>query len=208
MHEMSNASVVCYDDNCDPLPSELFILIGLGKKKISEFCRMRVFNTLFGWEEVEDCVKEVFWPEILHLNEFKTTEHRQLYHKLANRKNDELLDTIENDGVRERFAVRTKTHGQMIRADPDKLVRVIFAYGNFDPEVYYKQAYVFITTLLFNYLHDECDVFFALCRIMITLGWHEHHIEPFPRQKIITAELKNYITFSLPDLACQLNKDG
>ena len=96
----------------------------------------------------------------------------------------------------------------MIKADPDKLVRVIYAYCTFDPEVGYKQAYVFITTLLFSYLHDECDVFYALCRIMITLGWREHHIEPFPRQKIITMELKNYITFSLPELAAQLNKDG
>ena len=61
-NEISNAAIACYDDNCDPLPAELFILIGLGKKKLSDYCRMRVFNTLFGWEEVEDCVREIFWP--------------------------------------------------------------------------------------------------------------------------------------------------
>ena len=69
----------------------------------------------------------------------------------------------------------------MISADSDKLVRVIRAYGIFDPEVFYKQAYVYMTTLLFNYLHEEEDVFYALSWIMITLGWREHFIEPFPR---------------------------
>ncbi len=86
----------------------------------------------------------------------------------------------------------------MIRADEHKLVRVVRAYGNFDPEVFYKQAYVFVVTLLFHYLHEEEDVFYALCRIMVTLGWREHFIEPYPRVAQISTELQNYITFSLP----------
>lgn len=96
----------------------------------------------------------------------------------------------------------------MIKADEDKLVRVIRAYGIFDPQVFYKQAYVYITTLLFHYLHDEEDVFYSLCWIMITLGWREHFIEPYPRQNIIVTELCNYITFSLPQLAGRFQDDG
>jgi len=33
---------------------------------------------------------------------------------------------------------------------------------------------------------------------MITLGWREHFIEPFPRQDKIVTEIFNYITFSMP----------
>ena len=96
----------------------------------------------------------------------------------------------------------------MISADEDKLVRVIRAYGIFDPEVFYKQAYVYIAVILFHYLHDEVDVFYGLCWIMITLGWREHFIEPFPRQNIIVTELVNYITFSLPEVYRKYEEDG
>ena len=96
----------------------------------------------------------------------------------------------------------------MIKADELALVRVVRAYGIFDPEVFYKQAYVYITTLLFHYLHNEIDVFYALCWIMITLNWREHFIAPFPRQNIIATELCNYITFSLPKLATKFEEDG
>ena len=85
---------------------------------------------------------------------------------------------------------------------------MVRAYGIFDPEVFYKQAYVYITTLLFHYLHNEIDVFYALCWIMITLNWREHFIAPFPRQNIIATELCNYITFSLPKLANKFEEDG
>ena len=86
----------------------------------------------------------------------------------------------------------------MIAADPDKLVRVVRAYGNFDPPVFFKQGYIFMITLLFHYLHDEEDVFFAFCRIMVTLGWREHFIEPYPKFDQFSAELLNYIALSLP----------
>lgn len=81
----------------------------------------------------------------------------------------------------------------MIAADESKLERVLHAYGVFDPEVSYKQGYVYMVTLLFYYLHDEEDVFFALCWIMHTLNWRAHFIEPFPRMEIITTELRHYI---------------
>mmetsp|Transcript_27677 Transcript_27677/g.36949 ORF Transcript_27677/g.36949 Transcript_27677/m.36949 type:complete len:121 (+) Transcript_27677:1301-1663(+) len=96
----------------------------------------------------------------------------------------------------------------MIEADEDKLERVLHAYGVFDPEVFYKQGYVFVVTLLFHYLHDEESVFFALCWIMHSLNWRAHFIEPFPRMEIITTELRHYITFSLPRLAKKFEEDG
>ena len=96
----------------------------------------------------------------------------------------------------------------MITADEDKLERVLHAYGVFDPEVFYKQGYVFVVTLLFHYLHAEEDVFFALCYIMNSLGWRNHFIEPYPRMEVITTELRHYITFSLPRLAKKFEEDG
>jgi len=96
----------------------------------------------------------------------------------------------------------------MISADPEQLCRVVRAYGIFDHEVLYKQGYVFVVTLLFHYLHAEEDVFYALCHIMISLGWRSHFVPPYPRMEIITQELKNYITFSLPRLAKKFEEDG
>ena len=96
----------------------------------------------------------------------------------------------------------------MIQADEEALVRVVRAYGIFDPDVFYKQPYVYIITLLFHYLHDEVDVFYALCYIMHGLGWRAHFIEPYPRQDIIVTELCNYIQFSLPQLYAKFMDDG
>ena len=43
---------------------------------------------------------------------------------------------------------------------------------------------------------------------MITLGWREHFIEPFPRQNIIVTELVNYISLSLPEVHRKYEEDG
>ena len=47
-------SQTCHDDFCEPIPKEIFILIGLNRKELFDYCRMRIFNTLFGWEEIDD----------------------------------------------------------------------------------------------------------------------------------------------------------
>ena len=52
--------------------------------------------------------------------------------------NAKLDQEIEEDETRKRFKVKTSVPGRMISADSDKLVRVIRAYGIFDPEVFYK----------------------------------------------------------------------
>ena len=58
------------DDMCDPIPKEIFILMGLEKKNLFEYCRMRIFNTLFAWHEMEDCLREIVWPTLLHIQQF------------------------------------------------------------------------------------------------------------------------------------------
>lgn len=142
---------------------------------------MRIYNTLFNWKEIEDELKEIIWPKLLRVEEYHTEAYRKMYWKLVKHPCPDLDREIEDDETRKRFKVRTSVPGVMITADEDKLVRVVRAYGIFDPPVFYKQAYVYITTLLFHYLHEEEDVFYALCWIMITLGWREHFVEPFPR---------------------------
>ena len=127
------------------------------------------------------------------MDDYKTDEYRDLYKLLVNSPNADLDKVIEEDETRKRFSVRTSVPGVMIKADEEKLFRVVRAYGIFDPEVYYKQAYVYIVTLFFHYLQDEVDVFYALCYIMHGLGWRAHFVEPFPRQDIIVTELCNYI---------------
>ena len=57
-------------DICDPIPQEIFILIGINRKDLFDYCRMRIFNTLFGWRELEDCLREILWPKIMHIDDF------------------------------------------------------------------------------------------------------------------------------------------
>ena len=69
-------SPVCLDDFCEPIPSEIFILLGLERKDLFEYCRMRIFNTLFGKKEIEDCIREIVWPKLLRVGDFQTDEYR------------------------------------------------------------------------------------------------------------------------------------
>lgn len=199
---------MCIDDWCDPIPEEIFILIGLKRKDLFDYCKMRVFNSLFSFVELEDCLREIVWPQLLRIEEYQTDHYRKLYWRLVACPNEALDEQIDRDETRKRFKVRTSQQGVMIEADEDKLCRVVRAYGIFDEEVFYKQGYVFIVTLLFHYLHAEEDVFYALCYIMISLGWRAHYVPPYPKMEIITQELKNYITFSLPKLAKKFEADG
>ena len=130
-----------------------------------------------------------------------------MYYKLVNYPNNELDRAIEDDETNKRFSV-TLSSGKKLSMDPKKLVRVVRAYGIFDPPVFYKQAYVFMIPVLFHYLYEEEDVFYGLCRIMITLGWREHFIEPYPRQEKIVIEIQNIITFSMPKLFGKFKEDG
>lgn len=131
-------SPTCHDDFCDPVPKEIFILIGLQRKDLFDYCRMRIFNSLFSWREIEDELREIIWPKLLRIEEYQSTSYRQLYAKLVKYPNADLDQEIEHDETRKRFKVRTSVPGVMIKADEDKLVRVIRAYGIFDPEVFYK----------------------------------------------------------------------
>lgn len=72
----------------------------------------------------------------------------------------------------------------------------------------YQQPYIYMVTALLHTLQDEVEAFYALCWIMISLGWREHFIQPFPRQQKIVGELQNCIRLSMPRLAEQLNADG
>ena len=198
---------ICKDDVCDPIPPELFILLGIDKIELFDYCRMRIFNTLFRWEELEECLREIIWPKLMRIEEFQTPHYRALYKLLVEHPYPELDEKIHQDEARTRFKVKHQ-NGKMIAADEDKLERVLHAYGVFDPEVFYKQGYVYFVTLLFHYLQEEEDVFFALCWIMHALGWRAHFIEPFPRMEIITTEMRHFITLSLPRLAQKFNEDG
>jgi len=116
---------------------------------------MRIFNTLFQPREIEDSLKEVIWPKLLRLEEYQNEHFRALYDRLVNQPNAELDKAILEDETRKRFNVRTLVAGKMITVDPEKLVRVVRAYGIFDPDVFYKQAYIFMIPVLFHYLHEE-----------------------------------------------------
>ena len=45
-------------------------MIGLGRKDLYEYCHMRIFNTLFDQEELDDGVREIIWPKLLHVEEY------------------------------------------------------------------------------------------------------------------------------------------
>ena len=65
--QIVQSAQLCQCDVCEPIPIEIFILLGIGRKDLFEYCRMRIFKTLFSWNELEDCLREIVWPSLLHL---------------------------------------------------------------------------------------------------------------------------------------------
>ena len=63
-------SAACHDDMCEPIPEEIFILIGLGRKDMYDYCRMRIFNTLFRWKEIDEGIREVVWHKLLRVEDY------------------------------------------------------------------------------------------------------------------------------------------
>ena len=41
--------------------------MGIEKAELFDYCRIRVFNTLFSWEELEDGLREIIWPKLMHI---------------------------------------------------------------------------------------------------------------------------------------------
>lgn len=76
----------CEDGVCDPIRPEMFIFLSIGLKELHEFCRMRLFNTLFSWEGLSDDQREVIWPKLLRVEDFKRAYDAQFYHSLVNYK--------------------------------------------------------------------------------------------------------------------------
>jgi len=68
LSEFNREVSLCVDDQCDPIPEELFILIALKRKDLFDYCHMRIFNTLFGQDELEDSLREVLWPLLLRID--------------------------------------------------------------------------------------------------------------------------------------------
>ena len=61
---------------------------------------MRIFNTLFCWQEVEDELREIIWPKLLRVEEYQTESSRKLYWKLVKYPNTELDQAIKDDETR------------------------------------------------------------------------------------------------------------
>ena len=99
------------DDTCNPIPEEIFILVGLGEKDLFDYCRMRIFNTLFRWKEVDDSIKEVLWPKFLRTEQYKNEYYRAFYKRLYSFPDPDLDQEIREDETRTRFKVRTRVPG-------------------------------------------------------------------------------------------------
>lgn len=91
--------VECINDVCDPIPSEMFMLMGLGHKDLFEFCKMRIFNTIFSYREFDDCLREIIWPKFLNVTDFRSEKFRRLYWELATATNEELDEKIRDENI-------------------------------------------------------------------------------------------------------------
>ena len=40
---------------------------------------MRIYNTLFNWNEIEDELREIIWPKLLRVEEYHSDAYRKLY---------------------------------------------------------------------------------------------------------------------------------
>ena len=65
----------------------------------------------------------------------------------------------------ERYKLLTSDN-EISQRDPQKLVKVLKAYGNADPQLCYDQGYPYIINGLLHYIEDEVIVFSILLKLM------------------------------------------
>jgi len=98
--------------------------------------------------------------------------HSAFFAKLSEIENKQLETIIDNDTIADRSDLLVnKANNEYLKPDPQKIRKVILAYGNMDMELGYNQGYNFLITLMLHYIDDEEDVFWMLHKIMFELNW-------------------------------------
>jgi len=57
--------------------------MGINKKDLFDYCRMRIFNTLFTWNELEGCLREIIWPKLMRIDDYSSRNYHSLYWRLV-----------------------------------------------------------------------------------------------------------------------------
>jgi len=134
----------------------------------------RVFYTLFREDGINDRLRGGIWINLLDAYNTKIMHGSTFFEKLVAADNNDLHNKVTKDNICERSDILiSKTDQTYLKPDPDKMKRVIIAYGNCDIEMGYNQGYNFLITIMLNYIQDEEDVFWCMHKLMLEQNWRE-----------------------------------
>jgi hypothetical protein len=137
-----------------------------------DFDQQVVFYSLFREEGINDNFRGGLWCSLLDIYSLKMGHHSAFFAKLSEIENKQLETIIDNDTIADRSDLLVnKANNEYLKPDPQKIRKVILAYGNMDMELGYNQGYNFLITLMLHYIDDEEDVFWMLHKIMFELNW-------------------------------------
>lgn len=128
-----------------------------------------------------------------------------LFAKLSELNNGRLLTLVTDDKIATRSDLLVcKATDECHSPDPEKVRKVILAYGNIDLELGYNQGYNYLIALMLHYIDDEEDVFWMLHRIMFDLNWREFYLDGMSRG-LYAIERVTEIFEGFPEICAKLD---
>lgn len=95
-----------------------------------------MFYTLFREEGVPDKYRGGLWINLLNASELKNGHGSTFFAKLGEMPNKELEILIDNDTIADRSDLLV-SKDVYLKPDPEKMRKIILAYGNIDMELGY-----------------------------------------------------------------------
>lgn len=127
------------------------------------FDTKRVFYTLFREKGVKDRMRGGLWINLLDAHNTKKMHGSTFFEKMVMMENADLHNKVTKDRIVDRSDILvSKAEHKFLKPNPEKIEKIILAYGNCDIEMGYNQGYNFLITIMLNYISDEEDVFWCL----------------------------------------------
>ena len=104
----------------------------------TQFDQKRVFYSLFREKDNNDRKRGALWCNLLKIKELKESHAAAFFAKISEVRNAHLEALIDKDTIKDRsdLLIEKKTN-RSLKPEPQKLKKVIFAYGNVDSSLGY-----------------------------------------------------------------------
>jgi hypothetical protein len=172
------------------------------------FDKERVFYTLFRESGIKDSWRGALWINLLGAHELRQSHSSTFFAKLSEFDNQELAQIVEKDQIADRSDILVdKATGTYLKPNPEKIKKIILAYGNVDINLFYNQGYNFLLTLMLNYIEDEEDVFWCLHKLMLEQNWRLMYCNGMKRAAECQARVGVIFEKRFPDICQKIDQD-